>query len=154
MNAPAPFWERPLATLDKAEWEALCDGCGQCCLHKVEDEDSGAVYATNVACRLLELQSCRCGDYRSRKRLVPDCLQLTPKTLPRYTWLPETCAYRRRAAGEPLPDWHYLVSGDREAVHRAGVSVRGRAVSEILAGPIEQHIVWPAGMAPQQIEAP
>lgn len=154
MSAPAPFWERPLATLDKAEWEALCDGCGQCCLHKVEDEDSGAVYRTNVACRLLDIESGRCCDYRNRKRLVPDCLQLTPKTLSRFTWLPETCAYRRRAAGQPLPEWHYLVSGDREAVHRAGASVRGKAVSEVLAGPIEQHIVWPHGMAPIEIEAP
>lgn len=154
MSARTPFWERPLASLNKAEWEALCDGCGQCCLHKVEDEDTGTVYRTNVACRLLDLRTCQCADYRDRKRLVPDCLQLTPKTLPTYDWLPETCAYRRRAAGEPLPDWHYLVSGDREAVHRVGVSVRGRAVSEVIAGPIEQHIVWPEGMAPIQIEAP
>lgn len=154
MNTAPPFWERPLATLDRAQWEALCDGCGQCCLHKVEDEDSGAVYRTNVACRLLDLRTIRCADYRNRKRMVPDCLRLTPETIGAITWLPETCAYRLRAAGRPLPDWHYLVSGDREAVHSAGISVRGRAISEVLAGPIEQHIVWPEGMDPIEIEAP
>lgn len=154
MSAITPFWERPLDTLDRAEWEALCDGCGQCCLHKVEDEDTGAVYPTNVACKLLDLQTARCSDYANRRKFVPDCLQLTPEVAASATWLPETCAYRRRAEGLPLPEWHYLLSGDREAVHRAGVSIRGKVVSEVFAGPIEQHIVWPEGMAPMQIEAP
>ncbi|MGH6786563.1 MAG: YcgN family cysteine cluster protein [Novosphingobium sp.] len=154
MSSAAPFWERPLATLSRPEWEALCDGCGQCCLHKVEDEDTGAIYRTNVACRLLDLQTARCCDYKHRKALVPDCLRLTPDTLAAADWLPETCAYKRRAAGLALPEWHYLVCGDREAVHRAGASVRGKAVSETIAGPIEQHIVWPEGMAPLLMDEP
>ncbi len=154
MSAPAPFWERPLATLTRTEWEALCDGCGQCCMHKVEDEDTGEVYPTNVACKLLDLDSARCCDYRRRRKFVPDCLQMTPVLAQTASWLPETCAYRRRAEGLPLPDWHYLVSGDREAVHRAGASVRGKAISEVIAGPIEQHILWPEGMEPLEIEAP
>ena len=148
------FWERPLASLNRAEWEALCDGCGQCCLHKVEDEDTGEVYRTNVACKLLDLTTARCGDYKGRKALVPDCLRLAPGKIEAITWLPESCAYKRRAAGLPLLEWHYLVCGDREAVHRAGVSVRGKAVSEVLAGPIEQHILWPEGRAPLLIDEP
>ncbi len=137
----APFWERPLATLNRGEWEALCDGCGKCCLHKLEDEDTGRVYPTNAACRLLDTHSGRCSNYPERRRFVPDCLTLTITKLRNIPWLPLTCAYRLRAAGEPLPAWHYLVSGDREAVHSAGHSVRGWTVSEDLAGPLENHIV-------------
>ena len=136
------FWERPLATLDRAEWEALCDGCGQCCLHKVEDEDTGRVWPTNVACKLLDLSTARCADYANRRAFVPDCLRLTRGNVGGFNWLPKTCAYRLRAAGEALPAWHYLLCGDREAVRRAGVSVVGRVISEVVAGPIEQHIIW------------
>jgi hypothetical protein len=136
-----PFWEKPLAQLSRAEWEALCDGCGKCCLHKVEDEDTGRVYPTNVACKLLDRESCRCSNYRQRKAFVPDCVRLTTEKLERYQWLPRTCAYRLRAAGEPLPEWHYLLTGDPESVHRAGASVRGWTISEDIAGPIEQHLV-------------
>lgn len=144
--AATPFWERPLATLDRQQWEMLCDGCGKCCLHKLEvedDEDDSIVriYPTNVACRLLDRDTGRCGNYRSRRRYVPDCIQLTPASAASLAWLPLTCAYRLRAAGEPLPDWHYLVCGDRDAVHRAGQSVRGWTVSEVAAGPLEQHII-------------
>ncbi len=135
------FWEKPIGQLTRAQWEALCDGCGQCCLHKLEDEDTGEVVRTNVACRLLDLKTARCGDYRHRKALVPDCLRLTPRLAREASWLPPTCAYRLRADGEPLPEWHYLVCGDREAVHRAGVSVIGRAVSETVAGPLEDHVL-------------
>lgn len=135
------FWDKPIDRLSRAQWEALCDGCGQCCLHKLEDEDTGAIYRTNVACRLLDLKSARCADYRHRKAQVPDCLRLTPRLVLDVPWLPTTCAYRLRAEGKPLPDWHYLECGDREAVHREGVSVRGRAVSEVVAGPLEDHIV-------------
>lgn len=139
------FWELPLAELSQPEWEALCDGCGRCCLHKIEDEDSGAIAETNVACRLLDTKSARCTDYAHRKAFVPDCLRLTLRIIDSIDWLPSTCAYRRRAADEPLPRWHYLLSGDREAVKRAGVSVAGRVVSEDIAGPLEHHIVeWPA----------
>jgi uncharacterized protein len=146
LSAALPIWERPLASLSRTEWESLCDGCGQCCLHKVEDEDTGAFYGTNVACRLLDLQTGRCCDYSNRWTYVPDCVRLTPKLAEKLPWLPDTCAYRLRAKGEPLPDWHYLISGDREAVHTAGASVRGKAISEVLAGPIENHVILPDGV--------
>lgn len=147
------FWERPLDSLNKTEWEALCDGCGQCCLHKVEDADTGEIYHTNVACKLLDLKTARCSDYPNRKRIVPDCTRLTIRNAGSLEWLPNTCAYRLRADGEPLPGWHYLISGDHEAVKRAGVSVVGRVVSETVAGPLEQHIIWPADMEGWEIEA-
>lgn len=135
------FWELPLAELGREEWEALCDGCGKCCLHKVEDSDSGEIHATNVACKLLDRQSCRCTDYRRRRIFVPDCVRLDARSAGRLAWLPSTCAYRLRAAGEQLPDWHYLISGDRDSVHRAGMSVRGWTVSEDEAGDLEHHLV-------------
>lgn len=135
------FWEQPLETLDRAQWEALCDGCGKCCLHKVEDADTGRVYPTNVACRLLDRNTAQCSNYRHRRALVPDCLRLTPVNLQRIGWLPQSCAYKLRAEGLPLPDWHYLICGDREAVHREGHSVRGWTISETLAGDLENHIV-------------
>ena len=135
------FWEKPLDALTREEWEALCDGCGKCCLHKLEDADTGEISATNVACKLLDLDSCRCSDYRRRKAFVPDCLRLTARKVGECEWLPSSCAYRLRAEGKPLPDWHYLVSGDREAVHREGKSVRGWAITEDEAGPIEHHLV-------------
>jgi hypothetical protein len=136
------FWEdRPLASLDRAQWEALCDGCGKCCLHQLEDEETGELFPTNVACRLLDRHGGRCSDYRHRHAHVPECIRLTPARLETMDWLPETCAYVRRAQGLPLPEWHYLVCGDREAVHRAGASVRGWTVSEVDAGDLEDHIV-------------
>lgn len=135
------FWERPLAELSREEWEALCDGCGRCCLHKIEDADTGEIEDTNVACKLLDTQTARCRDYRHRKAFVPDCLRLTLKIVGTVSWLPETCAYRRRAADEPLPEWHPLLTGDPESVMRAGASVAGRVVSETEAGPLEHHIV-------------
>ena len=140
-DAELPFWEKPLAELDPGQWEALCDGCGKCCLHKLEDEVTGEVFATNVACRLLDRRTGLCTDYRNRRAFVPDCVRLTPESLARYDWLPSTCAYRLRAAGQKLPDWHYLISGDRESVHRAGQSTRGWTVTEADAGELEHHIV-------------
>jgi uncharacterized protein len=140
----ARFWDLPLGELDRAEWEALCDGCGRCCLHKLEDEDTGAIAHTNVACKLLETGSARCRDYRHRRAFVPDCLRLTPRLVEQVSWLPETCAYRLRAAGRPLADWHYLECGDPQAVHRRGPGVAGRVVSETVAGPLEHHVIdWP-----------
>jgi hypothetical protein len=136
-----PFWEKPLGELSRAEWEALCDGCGKCCLHKVEDEVSGAIHATNVACKLLDRNTARCSDYRGRRAYVPDCIRLTAGGVGKLAWLPSTCAYRLRAEGEKLPEWHYLISGDREAVHRAGESVRGWTISEIDAGDLEHHLI-------------
>ena len=135
------FWDKPLDRLSRAQWEALCDGCGQCCLHKLVDEDTGAIHRTNVACRLLDLKTARCSDYRHRKAQVPDCLRLTPRLVLEVPWLPKTCAYRLRAEDKPLKAWHYLECGDREAFHREGISIRGRAISEVLAGPLEDHIV-------------
>jgi uncharacterized cysteine cluster protein YcgN (CxxCxxCC family) len=136
------FWEdRPLDKLSRDEWESLCDGCGKCCLHKLEDEETGEVFPTNVACRLLDRRESRCKDYANRKTYVPDCVRLNPKKLGELEWLPSTCAYRLVAAGEPLPDWHYLVCGDREAVHRAGQSVAGWTISETDAGELEDHIL-------------
>lgn len=139
--AAAPFWEAPLASLDAGQWEALCDGCGKCCLHKLEDADTGRIYPTNAACRMLDLQNGQCRDYPNRRRHVPDCLTLTKATVEDIAWLPQSCAYRLRAEGLPLPDWHYLVCGDREAVHRAGESIVGWTVSEDDAGPLEEHLV-------------
>ena len=135
------FWEAPLETLDAGQWEALCDGCGKCCLHKLEDEDTGRIYPTNVACRLLNLTNGQCSDYKHRRRHVPDCLTLTKAKVGEIEWLPMTCAYRLRAEGQPLPEWHYLVSGDRDAVHRADQSIVGWTVGEDFAGPLENHLV-------------
>lgn len=135
------FWELPLADLTRPEWEALCDGCGQCCLHKIEDEDTGEIAHTNVACKLLNCRTAQCSDYRNRKAFVPDCLRLTFKMMDDIAWLPPSCAYIRRARGQPLESWHYLISGDREDVIRAGISVAGRVISETVAGPLEHHIV-------------
>ncbi|MCH7957893.1 MAG: YcgN family cysteine cluster protein [Proteobacteria bacterium] len=143
--AEDPFWRRKtLAEMTRGEWESLCDGCAKCCLDKLQDDDTGEISYTEVACRLLDLGTCRCTDYANRKRFVPDCVVLTPRTVNRLTWLPSTCAYRLISEGKDLAWWHPLVSGDPETVHRAGVSVRGRAVPEALAGDLEDHIVhWP-----------
>jgi len=138
------FWQaKTLTELTAAEWESLCDGCGRCCLHKLEDEDTGELYFTNVACRLLDLNTCRCRDYAHRAELIPDCLVLTPACPELYAQLPSTCAYRLRFEGRPLPEWHPLVSGDVESVHRAGISVRGKAVSEEYIHPdqLPEHLI-------------
>ena len=143
--AEDPFWRRKtLAEMTRGEWESLCDGCAKCCLDKLQDDDTGEISYTEVACRLLDLGTCRCTDYANRKRFVPDCVVLTARTVARLTWLPSTCAYRLISEGKDLAWWHPLVSGDPESVHRAGVSVRGRAVPEAVAGDLEDHIVhWP-----------
>lgn len=136
-----PFWETtPLHKMDRAQWEALCDGCGKCCLHKLEDDVTGEVHATNVACRLLDGQTALCTDYRHRRAHVPECVRLTPQSLGSIAWLPSTCAYRLLAEGQKLQPWHYLISGDRETVHTAGISTRGWTVSEGVAGDLEHHL--------------
>lgn len=138
----ARFWEdMPLAKLDRAQWEALCDGCGKCCVHKLEDEETGELHATNVACRLLDRRMGRCSDYRHRHAYVSECVRLNANNVAGIEWLPSTCAYRLRAEGKPLPEWHYLVCGDREAVHAAGQSTRGWTISEDDAGDFEHHLV-------------
>lgn len=127
----APFWEtKSLAEMDRVEWESLCDGCGKCCLIKLEDEDTGETYLTDVVCKLFDADTCRCGDYPRRQLHVPDCVVLTPENIPGLHWMPETCAYRLLAEGQPLAWWHPLVSGDPDSVHRAGISVRNRVTSE------------------------
>ena len=139
------FWRH--VALDKMtprEWEALCDGCGKCCLNKLEDEDSGEVALTRVACRLLDGESCRCTQYDIRKQFVPECVVLTLETLPDVAyWMPRTCAYRLLHEGKPLYDWHPLISGSAETVHAAGVSVRGWTVPEFEVDEEEweEHIV-------------
>ena len=130
------FWE--IKTLDEmtpSEWDSLCDRCGKCCLHKLEDETTGEVYVCNVACRLLDLDTCHCRDYPNRKKLVPDCMVLSPGALTQdkikeFHWLPKTCAYRLLAEGEVLFDWHPLISGSGDSVHEAGVSIGRRVISE------------------------
>ena len=126
------FWERkPLSKLNQKEWEALCDGCGKCCLNKLEDEESGVVALTRVACRLLDDESCRCTQYDIRHQFVPECIVMTPDNIDDHAyWLPQTCAYRLLWEGKPLYDWHPLISGTPDSVHAAGISVQGRTVSE------------------------
>jgi len=145
MTQGQPFWEtKTLAAMSRAEWESLCDGCGRCCLHKLRDEDTDEISFTNVACRLLDLGTCRCGDYANRRRRVPDCVQLTPANLKTVDWLPPTCAYRLLDEGKPLYPWHPLITGTPDTVRKAGAAINGRALSERDAGPLEHHIVsWP-----------
>ena len=139
------FWERhELSELNHDEWEALCDGCGKCCLNKLEDEVTGEVALTNVACRLLNNETALCRHYANRHSHVPECITLTPRTIEtHHYWLPQTCAYRLRFEGRPLHDWHPLNSGDPESVHRAGVSIRGQSISEELVSEDdwEDHII-------------
>ncbi|MBY6057734.1 YcgN family cysteine cluster protein [Leisingera daeponensis] len=139
------FWEKkPLTELNQKEWEALCDGCGKCCLNKLEDEDTGEVALTRVACRLLDDSTCRCAQYPIRHQFIPECIVLKPDNLDTHAyWMPQTCAYRLLWQGKPLPEWHPLLTGTPESVHEAGVSVRGWTVSEfeISEDEWEDHII-------------
>jgi len=131
MNLKKNFWKgKALTDFTSEEWETLCDGCGQCCLYKLEDEDSGDLYLTNVVCRFLDPQTCRCQVYDERRTAVPTCVKLTPQNVTTLTWIPPTCAYKLLAEGKPLPAWHPLISGTAESVHTSGNTVRGRTISE------------------------
>lgn len=142
---PLPFWRnKTLDQMTRDEWESLCDGCGRCCLIRFEDEDTGEIIPTRIACRLLDTGTCACSNYRHRRRYVPDCIKLTPGKIEDLTWMPGSCAYRRLYEGRDLADWHPLVSGDPESVHRAGVSVRGLVVSETALEDVEDAIDFPA----------
>jgi uncharacterized protein len=135
---PLPFWKvKSLAEMSVGEWESLCDGCGKCCLSKIEDEETAEIFYTSVACRLFDEGTCRCSDYPNRSVQVPDCVTLTAANIPELHWMPKTCAYRLVAEGKDLFDWHHLVCGDPDAVHRAHVSVRGKisAVETELVSP-------------------
>lgn len=139
------FWrEKSLQSMTQAEWESLCDGCGRCCLEKLEDMETGEISYTNVSCALLDSETCQCSNYAERFRFMPDCVQLNPKNVQELRWMPSTCAYRRLAEGKDLADWHPLVSGDPDSVVKAGISVRGRCISARDVDELEDHIVdWP-----------
>jgi len=144
MTTPTPsFWQaKPLANLTPEEWESLCDGCGKCCLWRLEDAKSGAITYTNIACRMLDPHTARCHDYAGRRRQVPECFVVDPQFLQQHPRnLPVTCAYRRLAEGAELPAWHPLLTGDAQSVRRAGQSVAGRVIGEGQAGPIDHHLV-------------
>lgn len=139
-----PFWETlSLKEMSQGQWESLCDGCAKCCLHKLEDEDSGELYYTRVVCRYLDQEACRCTVYEERKTLVPTCVKLTPDNLATLHFMPNTCAYRLLHEGRPLPLWHPLISGNRQAIDAAGQTVSGKVISEEYVHPdgLEEHIV-------------
>lgn len=139
----AEFWEKPLQELNAIEWEALCDGCGLCCLHKLEDEDTSEVYYTDVACRYLDHKTCSCKDYENRLSNVPECTVLSMDNVDDFHWLPNTCAYRLRAEGKKLPKWHYLRCGSKDLIHAADMSIQSKVISEEHVNPddMEEHIV-------------
>lgn len=156
-KANEPFWrEKTLAEMSDPEWESLCDGCGRCCLNKLEDWDTGEIWWTNVACRYFDEKSCGCTDYQNRHENVPDCIALTPENVPELAWLPPSCGYRLIAEGSDLYWWHPLVSGNTQTVHDAGISTLGRTLSEenIPEAELEDYIVkWPGQTPGKRVAA-
>ncbi len=139
-----PFWEtKSLKEMTEIEWESLCDGCAQCCLQKLEFEDTGEVEYTRLACRLLDTETGHCRNYENRLSLVSDCLKINPEDIDEFKWLPASCAYRRLSEGKTLPEWHPLITGDRNSVSAAGYSVKGRVIPEDWVSPDdwEEHII-------------
>ncbi len=139
------FWkEKTLEQMSQQEWESLCDRCAKCCLEKLEDEDTGEILYTNVACRLLDIDTCNCSNYKERQRFVYSCINLTPNRVATLAWLPSTCAYRLIHEGKDLPAWHPLVTGDANSTRKAGQSCHGRIISERIVKDLEDHICdWP-----------
>ena len=136
------FWEtKKLAEMTAVEWESLCDNCGKCCLHKLEDEDTGKIAFTSVACRLINLNTCRCTRYNERTKLVAECLDIRKLDFENFNWLPATCAYRLLNEGKKLPAWHPLITGSPASVKRAGVSISSYAINESMAMDLEDHII-------------
>jgi uncharacterized protein len=142
MTLAPNFWrKKPLGDMTTQEWEALCDGCGKCCLHKLEDDDTGIVSYTNIACRLLDCDTIRCSNYPARQRYVPDCTTLNARNVKKFKWLPESCAYTLLAQGKDLYDWHPLKTGDARSTITSGHSIFGKIIPEVLAGAPEDHVV-------------
>lgn len=143
----APFWKiKKMDEMSASEWESLCDGCGRCCLNKLEDWDTGEIHYTNIACSELDCETCRCKSYDFRFEVVPDCIDLTPQKVAEIEWLPPTCGYRLIKEGKDLPSWHPLISGNSNSVHEAGISVKGRVIPEkgLELEDYESHLVtWP-----------
>ena len=143
MSLSDRFWEKPLAELNRQEWEALCDGCARCCMKKLTDDDSNETVYTRVVCRYLEQDKCQCSAYGKRQKLVPDCLVLDTDNLRELHWIPDTCAYKLREQGKPLPAWHPLLTGSREAMRQAGIAVTGKVISEefVHEDGLEEHVI-------------
>ncbi len=141
-DSKKPFWEsKSLEEMSKKEWESLCDGCGLCCLNKIEYEDTQEIFHTKLACKLLDIGSCQCTDYKNRRKEVPDCIQLTPSTVREMDYLPPSCAYRLLAEGKKLKWWHHLISESRQTVHDAGISVQNRVLPEDERLDLEDYII-------------
>lgn len=137
-----PFWKvKKLPEMTREEWESLCDGCARCCLFKLEDEDTGELYYTEVACKLLDFKTCNCTQYKTRSTLVPDCITMSPENSEVFSWFPATCAYKLLDEGKDLPSWHPLVTGDPDSVHKAGISIGSWAVPEEDVDDVEDHII-------------
>ena len=155
MKDKHPFWKtKKLTEMTLEEWESLCDGCAICCLYKLEDEHNGQVELTNVVCRFLDLLKCKCTLYEQRNQAMPSCIRLTPSKVEHLNWLPDTCAYRLMLRGKPLPDWHPLVSGDAQSVHRVGLSVQGRVISEteVNLKHLEEYLIEDLYVIPRLLE--